>query len=374
MLDVDRRQVLAYRIAAHGLHREAGDATSLAVFDLGVQDVTQRGTAELAVAARLSPDAAGTWRAGDDRFVLAWSHRGAPHYHRADEFRALIPALVPLDDTDAQARLSWQRKEITAAGMPATEVIRTAAHALREAVGTTMTKGAASTAVTKLVPAGLTRPCRPCQATHIHEQLMRLATPLAGILLEAGTSPATLTPLDQQPDIPETTDIPAATRVVEHYLRLHGPATPAEAARFVGTTRATVEQSFWPADLAEIRVDGQVRHLPADRVAALENPPEPDPVRLLPPWDPFLQARDRTLLVPEAAHQKEVWKVLGNPGALLAGGEITGTWRARTAGRRLEITLTALLPMAARDRIAAEEEARRVATVRGATDVRVTWS
>jgi hypothetical protein len=38
MLEVDRRQVLAYRVAAHQLDRAGDDPAHLAVFDLGVPD------------------------------------------------------------------------------------------------------------------------------------------------------------------------------------------------------------------------------------------------------------------------------------------------------------------------------------------------
>ncbi|MBK1788959.1 winged helix DNA-binding domain-containing protein [Prauserella cavernicola] len=374
MLDVDRRQVLAYRIAAHGLHREVADPDRLAVFDLGVQDVTKRDTAVLALVARL-PDAARAQTLLDDAgFTLGWTHRGAPHYHRSAEFRALIPALLPLDDADAEVRMLWQRKEIAAAGLPGTTVLHTAATALRDVVGEPMTKGAASTEVTTRIPEGLSRWCRGCQATHIHEQLMRLATPIAGIRLEPGTSPATLAPLAKRPRIPTTADVAGATRIVQSYLRLHGPATASDAAGFVGTTRTTVADRLWPADLAEVTVDGRPAFLPAEHLPELENPPEPAFVRLLPPWDPLLQARDRAVLVPDKAHQKELWKILGNPGAILADGEIAGFWRTRSAGKRLEFTMTELWPLPTSARAATEQEAERVAQAREYGDLRITWA
>lgn len=369
MLEVDRRQVLAYRIAAHGLHRTERDPTRLAVFDLGVQDVTARDTAALALAARLQEDV----RLDDGRFTLGWTHRGAPHYHRTEDYRELVPALFPVDDGDAQARMLWQRKDVASAGIPATEVLLTAARALREAVGSTMTKGAASTAVTKLLPASLTRWCRGCQATHIHEQLMRLAAPFAGLYLEPGASPATLSPLADRPDVPTEPDLPGARSTVERYLRLHGPATAGDAAGFVGTARRTVAESLWPTGLNEVRVDGRAAYLPGDEAGRLEHPPEPDLVRLLPPWDPFLQSRDRDVLVPDRAHQKELWKMIGNPGALLAGGEVAGGWRTKSAGRRLEVTVSPFWPLPEQDRAAAEAEAERVATTRGFDDVRIRW-
>lgn len=373
MLDIDRDQAMAYRIAAQGLHRDSGaDPVALRVFDLGVQD-DQRGSAELALLARLDGDPAPA-PGDDDRLVLAWSHRGAPHYHRAAEFRALITALPPWDAADAAARLSWQRRDLAAAGMPADEAIRTAAQALRDVVTRTMTKGAASEAVTKVIPDGLSLWCRRCQATHIHDQLMRLATPLTGVALEPGSSPATLVPLRPRPPLARRPDPRAAAEVVRSYLRLHGPATATEAAGFVGTTKAVLARTMWPDDLVDVSVEGRRCAIPADAMPLLENPPEPNAVRLLPPKDPLVQARDRALLVPDPAHRKEVWKILGNPGTILADGEIAGTWRATRSGRRLDVTMTALLPLSARARAAAEDEAERVCAARGTESLRVTWT
>ena len=373
MLDVDREQVLAHRIAAQGLHRDQPDPAGLTVFDLGLQ-TTQRDTAAISLAARLPGPITEESFVADARFVLAWTHRGAPHFHRADEIGRVTAALVPLDEDDAMARMGWQRKQVEAAGMGATEGLFTAAKAIRKVVTRTMTKGAVSAAVTKIIPDGLSYWCRGCQATHILEQVMRLAAIHGGVRLEAGAQPATLAPLAGRPRMRTTPDPEAATAVVRDYLHLHGPATPKEAATFVGTT-AKIVREMWPDDLAEVRVAGRTACLPAADVAALENPPEPDLVRLLPPWDPFLQSRDRAVLVPDRARQKEVWKILGNPGALLAGGEVAGVWRSKGSGRtRLDFTITAFDPLPPSARAAAEAEAERVATTRGFADLRISWT
>ncbi|MFD4196145.1 DNA glycosylase AlkZ-like family protein [Amycolatopsis thermoflava] len=372
MLDVDREQVLAHRIAAQGLHRDVADAAGLAVFDLGVQS-TQRETAAIALAARLPGPVTEESFVEDPRFVLAWTHRGAPHFHRADEIGRVTAALVPLDEDDAMARMGWQRKQVEAAGMSAVDGLFTAARAIRKVVTRVMTKGAVSEAVTKIIPAGLSYWCRGCQATHILEQVMRLAAIHGGVRLEAGAQPAALAPLEGRSRMRTTPDLEAATGVVRDYLHLHGPATPKEAADFVGTKTA-IAKRMWPDGLTPVRFAGREVWLPSGDVAALENPPEPDLVRLLPPWDPFLQSRDRAVLVPDRARQKEVWKILGNPGALLAGGEVAGVWRTKGSGRkRLDFTITAFDPLPPATRKAAEEEAERVARARGFADLRVSW-
>lgn len=371
MLDVDRKQVMAYRIAAQGLHRGAADPAALAVLDLGLQD-NQRDSAALAIAARAADGVTGASLAEDPRFGLTWSHRGAPHFHRAGELAGLSAALVPVDDADAQARMGWQRSRVAEAGMPARQALLIAAEAIRTAVDRPMTKGAASTIVTGLVPPGLSVWCRACGCTHVLEQVMRLAAPIGGVRLVAGASPATLAPMEDRRAISREPDLSAATSIVAAYLSLHGPATAVEAGGFVGTTRkaATV---LWPDEQAEVRFDGRKVFLPAERLPALENPPEPDVVRLLPPSDPLLQGRDRLTLVPDKVHHKEIWKVLGNPGVVLADGELTGTWRARTSGRRMQITISLLWNLGRSVRTRIEDEAARVAAVRGCPEFRVSW-
>jgi hypothetical protein len=372
MLSVDRKQAIAYRIAAQGLHRDGENPVALAVLDLGIQD-NQRDSAALAIAARVAGDVTGASLADDPRFGLTWSHRGAPHFHRAGELVGLSSALVPLDDADAQARMGWQRATVAEAGMPAREALLTAAAAVRKAVDRPMTKGAASTIITGLVPPGLSAWCRGCECTHVLEQLMRLAAPIAGVRLVAGASPATLAPMEGRRAIPREPDLSAATSIVATYLSLHGPATAVEAGGFIGTTRKAATM-LWPDGQAEVRLDGRKVFLPAERLPALENPPEPDVVRLLPPSDPLLQGRDRLTLVPDKVHHKEIWKVLGNPGVVLAGGEIAGTWRARTSGKRMRITVSLLWNLARSVRTRIEDEAARVAAVRGYPEFQVDWA
>ena len=60
-------------------------------------------------------------------------------------------------------------------------------------------------------------------------------------------------------------------------------------------------------------------------------------VRLLGPFDLFLQAKDRPLLVADPRPVKTLWPTLGRPGAVLVDGEIAGTWRPRKSGRTLTV-------------------------------------
>jgi hypothetical protein len=193
---------------------------------------------------------------------------------------------------------------------------------------------------------------------------------LAGVCLDRSRGDTWLAPVPGSPGVPAaaagTADLIAA------YLRVLGPATPTEAAKFLDTS-TTAARPAWPGGLVEVSVDGRRTWLPADRVDALRTAPRPDLVRLVPPSDPYLQARDRDLLVPDRARQKEVWRILGNPGALLVDGEVAGTWRPKKSGARLELTIVPFERVPARVRTAVAAEAERVAQVRGAKDLRVHW-
>lgn len=98
-------------------------------------------------------------------------------------------------------------------------------------------------------------------------------------------------------------------------------------------------------------------------------------VRLLPPYDPYLQARDRGLLLEDKKQQKSLWRgLLGTPGAVFTDGEIKGVWRAKMAGKkRLVVTVDTFRPSTKRAQKALDREAEIVAGVRRASDVEVVY-
>jgi hypothetical protein len=177
-------------------------------------------------------------------------------------------------------------------------------------------------------------------------------------------------------------------RIVAAYLHLLGPATDVEAAGFLGTTAKAAGadggdqrggwRGSWPDGLVQVRVEGQTRWLAEPDLDALLAAPSPELVRLIPASDPYLQTRDRDLLVPDPAHRKALWKILGSPGAVLVDGEVAGIWRARQArgakaGDTLEVTVEPFGRLARATRTALDQEAHGLARGRGqqAATVRV---
>ena len=181
--------------------------------------------------------------------------------------------------------------------------------------------------------------CLPCDATHLYEQPFRLAALRAGLELQPGTSPPVLrpipgfTPADRRPGAARRRPrVPAPARAGHPEARRRLPRRPGEGregALARGRRRGGRRRR---AALAPGR-----RRRPAGRRAAAAT-------RLLGPFDLFLQARDRPLLVPDRAHAKELWPVLGRPGGVLVDGEIVGTWRARKAGAALTVSVELWAP------------------------------
>lgn len=363
-LEVDRAQVLAYRTVTLGLDRRAARITDLEVLDLGVQDMGATG-ARTALAARLDPSDDDPLH--DPELTLTWSLRGAPHLHRTTDLPALAAALWPASDTDAMARLVSERKALTAAGIDGLAAWRAVTHAERDATaGGPVSRSELSTTVTRTLPAAYRYDCRACGTAHVYGNVFQLVGLHAGIALIPDARPATLSPVPDRWDVPEQAS--GTDELIRTYLRVHGPATLAEAAALIGTTQAALRWA-WPDDLVAVTVDGQQRWLSPDRVDALReaSPLEQQSARLLPPADPWLQARDRELLIPDADHRKAVWR-MGGPGVLWVDGEVAGTWRAKATSRRLDVTLFPFTPLPRTVLHAAEQESQHLARARGRAD------
>ena len=355
---------MAYRVAALGLAtRGSQRPAELSVLDLGVQEYTP-GSVRVALAART--DAADL---ADPRLIMVWAARGAPHLHRRKDLASLMKALWPVSDADAAARIT--SGQIPQGGRLGVAAFTATAEAFRAVVKQSMPRGEVSTQVSARVPAELTYECRSCQARHIAGNVWQHSGLAGGIEVEARGKDATLGPIKNLPGPPA--ENAGIDRLIGTYLRLLGPATPVEVAKYFGSSTAEMKK-VWPADLAEVTVGNRRSWLPAAAVGELKAAERAAGVRLLPPMDALLQARDRDLVVPDKKQQKQVWRTLGNPGVLLLDGEIAGVWRAKMAGKkRIDLTVTPFGPLSAKARKAVGDEADQVARARGAEEATVVF-
>ena len=116
---------------------------------------------------------------------------------------------------------------------------------------------------------------------------------------------------------------------------------------------------------------GKTDGVAAGRVRArLRDAPEP------PNWcacsaafDPYLQARDRELIVPDKVAHKALWPVLGRPGAVFVDGEVARHVASEDVGQEARRSRSTSSRRCRAKQV--EVEAERVAEVRGLTLDRV---
>jgi hypothetical protein len=368
-MKMDRQQALARRIHAQQLDRVQAERplTDAAVLDLGVQDSGRDG-ASWALANRGVPVASPAVVEQAPELALTWTLRGAPHYYRRADLPDVAVATSPFSDADAAKRVVGAAAPLAAVGTGAREGLAEVATALRAVVEEPLVKGEVSGRLSAVLPDRHLRDCVPCGTRHAWENPFRLGALYAGLELVPGTSPPVLRRI---PDWPRSTWGPAEDpgaaperlQVVRAQLRLLGPVTPADVATFLDTS-VTEVKAHWPADAVPVEVDGRRAWvLPDDQDAPAGTS---DLVRLLGPFDLWLQARDRALLVPDRSRHRGLWPTLGRPGAVLVGTDVVGTWRPRASGSALALLLDLWQPLPDGVRGRVGEEAERLAAHRGA--------
>lgn len=162
----------------------------------------------------------------------------------------------------------------------------------------------------------------------------------------------------------------ARAELARRYLRCYGPSTSRHFAAWAGISTAQAKQTWGllAAELVQVRVEGSSGWLLQEDLMRLEAPPPAYGVRFLPAHDPFLQLRDRASLVAEKALQRRIWRTVGSPGVILAGGEVIATWRASKKGGCLRITLEPLASITPELRQQVRAEAMAVAPFRGCAE------
>ena len=111
--------------------------------------------------------------------------------------------------------------------------------------------------------------------------------------------------------------------------------------------------------------------LTADEAGFRASPSPTAPARLLPSGDAYflLWGADRELLVPDADQRDELWTSRVWPGAVLAGGDIVGTWRRD----QHNVSVQAWRDLSAEERVAIEAEAASLPLPDLKSDIRVRW-
>ena len=367
MAAVSRDQVIAFRWRAHQLGRAPGTGTlaDTALLDFGVQDTGPQG-ARWALANR------GLEHFDDADVLLAWTLRVSPHLYRRADVDKVVVATAPFSEADAAKRIFDAQKPLREAGIPVLEALAEVARQQRAIVTKPMDKGSLSTALTPRLDPPYLRWCKPCGATHAWESPFRLAPLQAALELVPDTSPPVLRRIKgARPALFATSGTRAEAQwdVVRNYLRFYGPASIKDAATFLDSPVKEVK-AHWPEDAEPVTVreldEKEERFVLAGDLEDLSASPDPaGTVRLLGPYDAWLQLRDRATLVSDPGRAKDLWPTIGRPGTVARDGELVGTWRPRSSGANLRIAFEAWVRVTRALQADVEEQAERVAALRG---------
>jgi Winged helix DNA-binding domain len=380
--------VIAFRLNAHNLSERVRENLLLnAAGQCGIQN-SPPGSALLALHARverITPRLMEQAVAEDKTLLQTWCVRGAPFYFPTEDApvfttgvlptaeearRHFIPGVeqaldmldmslaeaVELTGADIRAVLSGRRLAINELGAELAERIAGRLPARQREVW----EGTGPYAANQPLGEGVVHFC------------IRVLT-LQGIVCFA-TRTGSKVPfvlLDEWlgHPLPETDPDVARAELLRRYLGCYGPTTRKDFAEWLGVFAGDVDQ-WWrlvEAEMTPVEFGGRAWILTED-VGALRSSQMPRGVRLLPPRDPYTQMRDRETIVDKRYH-REVWKSVGEPGALMTNGKITGIWRPRKSGRMLAMIVKTFSSLHEKERKSIQDEAERVAVLRGAASV-----
>jgi len=138
--------------------------------------------------------------------------------------------------------------------------------------------------------------------------------------------------------------IPDADKeLMRKFLHCYGPATVDYFMNWLG---CSVQQAhrLWNTisdEVVPVQVEGKICYmLSADMDSLLSADSDEEKLILLGAHDPYLDMKDRTIILENKSFHKTVWRFVANPGAVLKGGRIIGTWKTKTLKDKLEISMT----------------------------------
>ncbi|HQR79388.1 MAG TPA: winged helix DNA-binding domain-containing protein [Actinomycetota bacterium] len=389
-VEVSRGDAIAFRLhAQHLSERSDEDGLLDAAGACAVQN-SPPGSALLALHARvrnMTRERMDEAVAEDKSLLQSWCMRGAPFYFPTADTPVFTTGALPPTEEAMRQFIVGVAPAVDKLGLTLTQVVALTGAEIRDVLtGRRLAIDELGTELCERIAGHLQKEQRevwqqegpyaagqPLGAAVVHFCL-RILT-LQGLVCltprEGNKAPFALVAEWLGTPIPDTDPQAARAELLRRYLHCYGPSTRADFAAWLGV-RAGDARAWWrlvEPEMTQVDFNGRAWIL-TDDLDALRSPPTPKGVRLLPPHDPYTQARDRETIV-GSGYRREVWRPIGAPGTVLVEGEIGGIWRARKQARKLRIDIKTFDSPANRNRDRLQAEAEQIATLRGASSVDV---
>ncbi|MFJ5693934.1 winged helix DNA-binding domain-containing protein [Arthrobacter sp. NPDC093125] len=387
---VSKGDVIAFRLQAHHLSERLGENGLLdAAGQCGIQN-SPPGSALLALHARVrnvSQEQVGDAVAEEKSLLQAWCMRGSPYYFPTADAPVFTTGVLPPTEEAMRHFIPGVEQSVDRLGMSLAETVELAGAGIGAVLsGHQLAISELGAVIASRIAPKLPKrqrtiweeegPYAPGQplgegVVHFCIRILSLQRVVCFAPRAENKSPFVLVGEWLGHSIPDVDPEVARAELLRRYLRSYGPSTRGNFAAWAGI-HAGDTASWWNPvedELTQVDFGGKSWILTED-LDVLRSAPMPRGVRLLPPHDPYTQGRDRETIVDKKYH-REVWKTVGERGAVLAGGNIAGIWLPRKSGRKLTITVKPFGSLRERDKEALQNEAEQVALLRGASSVNV---
>lgn len=138
---------------------------------------------------------------------------------------------------------------------------------------------------------------------------------------------------------PDVAPDEASRQLVRKFLHCYGPSNQTAFNGWLGCSPRQGKR-LWQsvsAETAEVELAGKRYVMLQQDIEPLLNSTRPEPrLLLLGPHDPYLEQRDRKLILPDSSLHKTVWRTISNPGVILRGGQIIGIWQHKSQEIKLQ--------------------------------------
>lgn len=358
---IDMKNIIAYRLHSHHLDTK----------------VLMKDLAEAAGACGLQNSPPGAWETAlfnrledvslaglqdalyrEKSVVQAWSYRGVPAVFPADQADLFLTALIPQEGEEPwiytrgiTLALDYMRMAfdellpmvIAAAGYLKQHTVKSKEALDRVLAGIVSGQLPADKKALWQGPSMYGNPDKQTVGEAVVSFMLRPCSHLSLVVFgeREGISPTFTSYQNWMGHSPvQTAD--AGAKLVRKYLVCYGPAGEKEFMAWLGCSPQQARR-LWNTvkeELRPVKVNGKLRYiLDGEEQKLRQAKTDENRILLLGAHDPYLDLKDRELILEDRERQKTVWRTVGNPGAVLRGGKVIGQWNVRTQKDRLHIQI-----------------------------------